>query len=112
MEHGFTDEDLAKIEETLPAVFELRHAFNPFVLGEATLQRLGFEADEYATFEFDLLRALGFSARDVREATEWVCGQLTIEGAPHLKDEHLAVFDTANRNGRSGQRLSQQRENY
>lgn len=104
-EKGFTDEDLAKIEKTLPAVFELRHAFNPFVLGEATMQRLGFEVDEYATFEFDLLRALGFSGREIWEATEWVCGQQMIEGAPHLKDEHLAVFDTANRNGRYGERL-------
>ena len=105
MEKGFTDEDMFKIEAALPAVFELRHAFNPFVLGEATMQRLGFEVDEYATFEFDLLRALGFTAYEIREATEWVCGQQTIEGAPHLKDEHLAVFDTANRNGRNGQRL-------
>ncbi|HUP16128.1 MAG TPA: LAGLIDADG family homing endonuclease [Acidimicrobiia bacterium] len=105
MEKGFTDEDMARIEATLPAVFELRHAFNPFVLGEATMQRLGFEVDEYATFEFDLLRALGFTGREIWEATEWVCGQQTIEGAPHLKDDHLAVFDTANRNGRNGQRL-------
>ncbi|HEY7564805.1 MAG TPA: vitamin B12-dependent ribonucleotide reductase [Acidimicrobiia bacterium] len=102
---GFTEDDLAKIERTLPAVFELRHAFNPFVLGEATLQRLGFEVDEYATFEFDLLKALGFSNREIREATEFVCGQQMIEGAPHLQEEHLAVFDTANRNGRNGERL-------
>ena len=105
MAKGFTDEDMARIEAVLPAVFELRHAFNPFVLGEATMQRLGFEVDEYATFEFDLLRALGFTGREIWDATEWVCGQQTIEGAPHLKDEHLAVFDTANRNGRNGQRL-------
>jgi ribonucleoside-diphosphate reductase alpha chain len=105
MAKGFTDEDMSRIEATLPAVFELRHAFNPFVLGEATMQRLGFEVDEYATFEFDLLRSLGFTGREIWEATEWVCGQQTIEGAPHLKDEHLAVFDTANRNGRNGQRL-------
>jgi adenosylcobalamin-dependent ribonucleoside-diphosphate reductase len=105
IDKGFTDEDLAKIEKTLPAVFELRHAFNPFVLGEAAMQRLGFTPDEYATFEFDLLRSLGFSTREIREATEWVCGQQMIEGAPHLEDEHLAVFDTANRNGRIGQRL-------
>jgi ribonucleoside-diphosphate reductase alpha chain len=105
IEKGFTEEDLAKIKATLPAVFELRHAFNPFVLGEATLQRLGFQAEEYATFEFDLLRALGFSGREIREATEWVCGLQMVEGAPHLKNEHLAVFDTANRNGRYGERL-------
>ncbi|HSL26403.1 MAG TPA: adenosylcobalamin-dependent ribonucleoside-diphosphate reductase, partial [Acidimicrobiia bacterium] len=105
MAKGFTDEDLARIEATLPAVFELKHAFNPFVLGEAALQRLGFSPEEYATFEFDLLRSLGFSTHAIRSATEWVCGQQTIEGAPGLKDEHLAVFDTANRNGRNGQRL-------
>jgi ribonucleoside-diphosphate reductase alpha chain len=102
---GFEEEDLAKIEKALPAVFELKHAFNPFVLGEKAMQRLGFEPDEYATFEFDLLRSLGFSHREIREATEWVCGQQTIEGAQHLRDEHLAVFDTANRNGRNGSRL-------
>jgi ribonucleoside-diphosphate reductase alpha chain len=102
---GFTEEDLAKIDKALPAVFELKHAFNPFVLGEEAMLRLGFGADEYATFEFDLLRSLGFSHREIREATEWVCGQQMIEGAPHLRDEHLAVFDTANRNGRNGSRL-------
>jgi ribonucleoside-diphosphate reductase alpha chain len=102
---GFTDEDMAKIEQALPAVFELKHAFNPFVLGEPAMQRFGFEPEEYATFEFDLLGSLGFSHREVREATEWVCGQQTIEGAPHLREEHLAVFDTANRNGRNGSRL-------
>ena len=102
---GFTEEDLTKIEKALPAVFELKHAFNPFVLGESAMLRFGFEPHEYATFEFDLLRSLGFSHREIREATEWVCGQQTIEGAPHLRDEHLAVFDTANRNGRNGSRL-------
>ena len=102
---GFTDEDLVKIEQALPAVFELKHAFNPFVLGEPAMQRFGFKPEEYATFEFDLLRSLGFSHREVREATEWVCGQQTIEGAPYLREEHLAVFDTANRNGRNGSRL-------
>ncbi|MGQ0848952.1 MAG: TSCPD domain-containing protein, partial [Actinomycetota bacterium] len=105
IEKGFTDEDLSKIDAALPAVFELRHAFNPFVLGEAAIQRLGFTPDEYATFDFDLLAALGFSARETREATRWVCGEQMIEGARHIKDEHLAVFDTANRNGRNGQRL-------
>jgi ribonucleoside-diphosphate reductase alpha chain len=105
MEKGLTGEDMARIEQALPAVFELRHAFNPFVLGEATMQRLGFEVDEYATFEFDLLRALGYTNSEIRQATEWVCGQQTIEGAPHLNDEHLAVFDTANKNGRNGERF-------
>ncbi len=68
IEKGFNEEDLAKIEKALPTVFELRHAFNPFVLGELAMQRLGFTVDEYATFDFDLLRSIGFSsARSERQ---------------------------------------------
>ena len=63
LEKGLNEEDLARIEKALPAVFELRHAFNPFVLGEEVMQRLGFTADEYATFDFDLLRSIGYSSR-------------------------------------------------
>ena len=58
---GFDDEDLAKLEKALPAVFELKHAFNVFTFGESTLQRLGFGVDEYTGWEFNLLKALGFT---------------------------------------------------
>ncbi|HEY5579477.1 MAG TPA: vitamin B12-dependent ribonucleotide reductase, partial [Acidimicrobiia bacterium] len=104
-ELGFAPDDLRKVEETLPAVFELRHAFSVFVLGSETLDRLGFKEDEYTSFDFDLVRELGFTAKQVREATEVICGRQTIEGTPHLLQEHLSVFDTANRNGRYGERF-------
>ena len=104
-ELGFDREDIAKLEATLPAVFELKHAFNVFTFGEETLQRLGFDVDEYTSWEFDLLRALGFTRSQIAEANDHICGRQTIEGAPHLRDEHLPVFDTANRNGRYGQRF-------
>ncbi len=102
---GFSEEEIAKIEKSLPSVFELKHAFNVFALGEATLQRLGFGVDEYTSWEFDLLRSLGFTPIQIREASDEICGRQTIEGAPHLRDEHLSVFDTANRNGKDGQRF-------
>ncbi|MEX2424394.1 MAG: vitamin B12-dependent ribonucleotide reductase [Acidimicrobiia bacterium] len=104
-EKGFTDEEIAKLEKQLPSVFELKHAFNVFVVGEAALQRLGFEVDEYTSWEFDLLAALGFNKAQIREANDHICGRQTIEGAPHLRDEHLSVFDTANRNGHYGERF-------
>ncbi len=104
-EKGFTAEEIGKIEETLPSVFELRHAFNVFVVGEEALQRLGFTADEYTSFDFDLLAELGFSKDQIDAANDYVCGRQTIEGAPHLADEHLAVFDCANRNGKYGRRF-------
>ncbi len=105
MDKGFDDEDLAKLEEALPAVFELKHAFNVFTFGESTLQRLGFGVDEYTGWEFNLLKALGFTTAEISEANDHICGRQTIEGAPHIADEHLAVFDTANRNGKYGTRF-------
>jgi ribonucleoside-diphosphate reductase alpha chain len=102
---GFTDEEIAKLEKQLPSVFELKHAFNVFVVGEAALQRLGFGVDEYTSWEFDLLAALGFTRAQIREANDHICGRQTIEGAPYLRDEHLSVFDTANKNGHYGERF-------
>ncbi|MDH3190551.1 MAG: vitamin B12-dependent ribonucleotide reductase, partial [Acidimicrobiia bacterium] len=105
LEKGFNDDDLAKLEKALPAVFELRHAFNVFTFGEETLQRIGFDADQYASFDFDLLRELGFTIAEIAAANDYICGRQTIEGAPLLKDEHLEVFDTANKNGKYGRRF-------
>ena len=102
---GFDDEDMAKLEKALPAVFELKHAFNVFTFGESTLQRLGFGVDEYTGWEFNLLKALGFTSAEISEANDHICGRQTIEGAPHIADGHLAVFDTANRNGKYGTRF-------
>jgi len=105
LEKGFNDEDLTKLEAGLPAVFELKHAFNVFTFGEDTMTRLGFGPDDYASFDFNLLRALGFTQRQITEANDHICGRQTIEGAPHLADEHLSVFDTANKNGKYGERF-------
>jgi ribonucleoside-diphosphate reductase alpha chain len=104
-EKGFTDEDIANIEATLPGVFELKHAFNVFVVGEDAMQRLGFDEDTYTSFDFDMLRALGYSKEQIEEANAYICGMQTIEGAPHLADEHLPVFDCANKNGKHGERF-------
>jgi ribonucleoside-diphosphate reductase alpha chain len=102
---GFTAEDLAKVGKALPGAFELENAFNVFTLGADTLERLGFTEDDYGTFEFRLLTALGFSKEQIRAANDFICGRQTIEGAPHLRAEHLAVFDCANRNGKYGKRF-------
>ena len=104
-ERGFTPEDLAGVERALPGAFELRHAFNQFTLGGEALARLGFTPGEYGAPGFDLLAALGFSEEQINAANDRICGRQTIEGAPHLREEHLAVFDCANRNGRYGKRF-------
>ncbi len=102
---GFTEEELAKAEACLPAVFELAFAFSPWTFGEATMSRLGFKPEQWMAPEFSLLKALGFTKRQIREANQIICGAQTIEGAPHLKAEHLAVFDCANKCGRTGKRF-------
>ncbi|HEY8668100.1 MAG TPA: hypothetical protein VIL86_15740, partial [Tepidisphaeraceae bacterium] len=102
---GFSDEDLAKIEETLPGVFELSFAFSPWSLSPQTLERLHVSEEQRASAGFNLLRHLGFSRRQIDEANDVICGRGTVEGAPHLKDEHLGVFDCANKCGKTGRRF-------
>jgi ribonucleoside-diphosphate reductase alpha chain len=42
-----------------------------------------------------VLAKLGYSASEVQDIVGYIDEKETIEGAPHLKDEHLAVFDCA-----------------
>ncbi|MEA1902728.1 MAG: LAGLIDADG family homing endonuclease, partial [Actinomycetota bacterium] len=104
-EKGFDAEDLIKLQATLPSVFDLKHAFNVFTFGEETLQRLGFGVDDSKAWDFDLLKALGYTRSEITEANDVICGRQTIEGAPHVKEKDLRVFDTANRNGKYGERF-------
>jgi ribonucleoside-diphosphate reductase alpha chain len=41
------------------------------------------------------LQKLGYNAQQVKEIVEYIDENETIEGAPHIKDAHLAVFDCA-----------------
>ncbi|MDH5505108.1 MAG: adenosylcobalamin-dependent ribonucleoside-diphosphate reductase [Acidimicrobiia bacterium] len=102
---GLTDEEIARIESALPGVFELKHAFNVFVVGEDAMHSLGFTEEQYTAWDFDMLQALGFTRAEIIEAGDHICGRQTIEGAPGLAPEHLAVFDCANRNGKYGERF-------
>ncbi len=103
-EKGLSDEDLNKIESTLPSSFEISFAFTSWVLGEETLKRLGYKPEQYTKPNFNLLEALGFSKAEIEEANNVICGMMTIEGAPHLKSEHLPIFDCANKCGHHGKR--------
>ena len=47
---------------------------------------------------------LGFAKSEIEAANIHICGAMTLEGAPHLKAEHLPVFDCANPCGRTGKR--------
>jgi ribonucleoside-diphosphate reductase alpha chain len=102
---GFTDEAIAKIDKALPTAFDIKFAFNKWTLGEEFCRdTLGISAEDLASPTFDLLAALGFGKREIEAANIHVCGAMTVEGAPHLKPAHYAVFDCANPCGRTGKR--------
>lgn len=101
---GLTDSEIEKVEQAVGGSFEIGFAFNQWTLGEACLQRLGFTPEEYNGYNFNLLRKMGFTKKEIDEANDYVCGTMTVEGAPYLKDEHLPVFDCANKCGNKGER--------
>ncbi len=103
--HGFGAEEIAKIEAALPTAFDIRFVFNQWTLGEEFCTGvLGIPAERLRDPAFDLLRHLDFSRAQIDAANVHVCGAMTLEGAPHLKAEHLAVFDCANPCGKIGTR--------
>ncbi len=106
---GFTDEVLDRLEASLPQTFDISFAFNRWTLGDDFCKDvLGFSDRELADPGFVMLEALGFSREQIAAANSFCCGTMTVEGAPHLRDEHLPVFDCANRCGAIGQRYIDQ----
>ena len=102
---GFDDAALARMESGLAQAFEIQFAFNKYVLGEAFCrEKLCLTDVQLTEANFNMLKALGFTQEEIAAANDYCCGTMTVEGAPHLKPEHLPVFDCANRCGRIGQR--------
>ncbi|MDX9911865.1 MAG: adenosylcobalamin-dependent ribonucleoside-diphosphate reductase [Phycisphaerales bacterium] len=103
---GLNDAELAAITAQLPGVFELKYAFGAWGFSDDTLKRCGLDPAKARTeMGFNLLRALGLSDKQVEALNTLVCGTQTVEGAPHLKPEHLPVFDCANTCGAIGTRF-------
>ncbi|MBT4932856.1 MAG: vitamin B12-dependent ribonucleotide reductase [Rhodospirillaceae bacterium] len=105
-EKGFTDEALKAVEKELMEAFDIKFAFNKWTLGESfCTETLGLSPEDLDNVSFDILTELGFPRDQIDAANIYVCGSMTMEGAPHLKDEHLPVFDCANPCGRTGKRF-------
>ena len=104
--HGFGQRELDKIEAALAQAFDIRFVFNQWTLGEEFCTKtLGIPAEKLNDPGFDLLRHLGYSKEEIEAANDHVCGTMTLEGAPFLKEEHLNVFDCANPCGKKGKRF-------
>ncbi|MBM3516622.1 MAG: vitamin B12-dependent ribonucleotide reductase, partial [Alphaproteobacteria bacterium] len=102
---GFGEAEIERLEQAVRAAFDIRFAFNRWTLGEGFCREtLGFSDAELDDIGFDMLAALGFSAAEIEASNIHCCGAMTLEGAPHLRPEHLAVFDCAAPCGPRGQR--------
>ena len=102
---GFGDEQIGQIEAALEAAFDIRFVFNKYTLGaKFCTEVLKLDASALDAPDFDLLKTLGFSRADIDAANLHVCGAMSLEGAPYLKEQHLPVFDCANPCGRIGKR--------
>ncbi len=103
---GFDAAGIERVERALEAAFDITFAFNVWTLGEDYVRtKLGLGDARLAEWNGNLLRALGFTPAEIEAANDYCCGTMTVEGAPHLKPEHLAVFDCANRCGKRGRRF-------
>ena len=102
---GFTKVELDKIEGAAAAAFEIGFVFNHWALGEEFMAKLNIPIDVYEAQGFDMLSHLGFTAKEINACNAFVTGKMTIEGAPHLKEEHYEIFDCANRCGEDGKRF-------
>ncbi len=103
---GFGDAEIDKIEAALGSAFDIKFAFNQFTLGaDFCKDKLGITDAQLNDFEFNMLEHLGFSRDEIEAANIHVCGAMTLEGAPHLDEAHLPIFDCANVCGRIGKRF-------
>ncbi len=105
-EKGFKDEQINLIENSLESAFDIKFVFNQFTLGKDFCKNvLKISEDQLNDFSFDMLNFLSFTKEETDAANIHVCGSMTLEGAPHLSDAHLNVFDCANVCGRIGKRF-------
>jgi len=102
---GFTQEMIDRVNAALPGAFEIQFVFNRYTLGEENCKKhLKLTEDQLNDWTFNLLESLGFTRQQIKEANDHICGRMTVEGAPHLKPEHYAVFDCASKCGKYGER--------
>ncbi|MEC8321624.1 MAG: adenosylcobalamin-dependent ribonucleoside-diphosphate reductase [Planctomycetota bacterium] len=106
IEKGYDSDALVALENQLPTVFELRFAFNAWSMPASVLESVGVDPEAaQADMAFDGLKAIGLTTAQRTVLNRIICGTQTVEGAPHLRDEHLAVFDCANKCGPDGERF-------
>jgi ribonucleoside-diphosphate reductase alpha chain len=96
---GLSQASLDLIEAALVASYTVSNAFTVLTITAADRAELGI-TDAIAS-KGEILSHLGFTRAQINEAQDVVLGRGTIEGAPHVRPEHLPIFDCAAPVGRS-----------
>ncbi len=96
--NGLSQEQVLKVERELRAAMDIRYMFNPATMGEQFYDKVTNRG------QTSFLEALGYNKEDIEVANKYVCGTMTLEGAPYLKEEHYPIFDCANKCGKEGKR--------
>ncbi|MFW5745996.1 MAG: vitamin B12-dependent ribonucleotide reductase, partial [Nanoarchaeota archaeon] len=102
---GLDEKTLDAVESQLQNAFDVKFVFNRYTLGDDVCKAIGVTDAEMNDPQLNILAKLGFSDAEIAEANEYICGTMTVEGAPYIRDEHLPVFDCANRCGSLGKRF-------
>lgn len=103
---GFTDEILYKLQQSLPTAFDINFVFNVWSIGKEALKNIvRLDEKEFSNPKFNLLQEIGFSPEQIQAANKFICGAMTLEGAPHLQAKHLPIFDCASKCGCYGERF-------
>src|SRR5690606_38691162 len=83
---GLRDETIEAVNAALKSAFDIRFVFNRWTVGDAQMTELGVPQERLADPSFDLLTHLGFSKKEIEAANIHICGAMTLEGAPYLKE--------------------------
>jgi len=103
---GLTPDILDSLESQIPNFTSIGHLVTVSSVGEEfCTSKLRVSESQAEDWSFDLLSHLGFTKEQINSANDYMFGRLTIEGAPHIKESDLAVFDCANKCGQYGERF-------
>ncbi|MBI2662686.1 adenosylcobalamin-dependent ribonucleoside-diphosphate reductase [Candidatus Woesearchaeota archaeon] len=100
-EKGLTEQQIKTVEKELRNSMDIRFCFNSFTLGQEFYESIAKNKDTA------ILNNLGFVNEEISAANDYICGTMTLEGAPHLKEEHYPIFDCASKCGKKGTRYIQ-----
>ena len=99
---GYSHDEILDIIGYATGYGELPSAFDESIAGHnLTKQQIASAFDIRFLADW---KAAGLTDAEIEAANNFCCGAMTLEGAPHLKPEHMAIFDCAVPCGKTGTR--------